>query len=100
MSWTLNRVGVGEGIKELKVRKELFLFSYHLKKKKVSRRIDEESFQCLGLSREKYSGTVFIDFSRTTNLKSNGNADKIALEVALKLIIETALTQTFLFIAI
>lgn len=59
MSWTLKRtypqkkiVGMGKGIKELKARKELFLFSYHLKKK-VSRRIDEEYFQCSGLSREK-----------------------------------------------
>lgn len=43
--------GWGEGIKELKARKNYFYF--HTISKKVSRRIDEASFQCSCLSREE-----------------------------------------------
>lgn len=40
---------------------------------------------------------VFIYFSRTTKVKSNGNSNEIAMEMAFKTVIETALKQTFLF---
>ena len=81
--------------KELQSQKELSLFLKHLKRREQENRLGILPSALIFPGEKNTESFSLIYFSRTTKLKSNHNSNEIAMEVAFKLVIETALDIYF-----
>lgn len=97
--WREHTLTDGKGKRNCKARKN-YPFSKHLERRMQENKLD--TFPVLwSFQRRKYRIIQsFLYFARTTKLKVKGDSSEITMAMAFKLVTETALKQTFLFVGV